>query len=338
MSMKELADFCRRIGISVNAGLSLVDSVKREAPRQRNARLWMNVSDSISSGSSFTEALKPHEKKLGEMFVALIEVGEESGHLGEMLNELADYYDEMLQLRRDFLKSLVLPVMELAVALLIVGLIILGLGFLKTMTGMEIDILGFGLIGVSGFIKYVVFLSIIGASGFGLYVWTQRSVQRSRAVHYFLDRIPKIGRLFRLLALMKLTWGLHLTMGTGMDVMRALTLSFHSVRYTPVSDNLPTILEIIRGGGSLTDAFLTADHLDGDLITSIDTGEQSGSLPELMNRMSKRYFQESLLQLKIVSTVAGFAVYGLIMAVIVFLIFRVASFYIGILNNAVQNV
>lgn len=338
MSMNELADFCRRVGISVNAGLGLIDSIKREAPRQRSAKIWLDVVQRLEDGDSLAESLQPHQRRLGEMFVALIDVGEQSGHLGEMFNELADYYDEMLKIRRDFLKSLILPAMELGAAIVIIGIIILVLGFLQSLTGADMDILGFGLVGVSGFIKYVVFLSIVGATGTCLYFWVKQSVNRSRAVHYFLDRIPKIGKLFRLLALMKLTWGMHLTMRTGMDVRRALKLSFQGVRYAPVSDNLPIILDVLQRGGSLTDAFLSAKHLDGDLVTSVDTGEQSGSLPELMHKMSQRYLQESLLQLKIVSTVGAFVVYGCIMAVIAFMIFRIAMFYIGMLNDAAAGI
>lgn len=334
--MKELADFCRRVGISVNAGLSLVNAIKREAPRQRNSKIWLDVVKSLENGNSLVDSLRPHQNRLGEMFVALIGVGEESGHLGEMLTELADYYDEMLEIRRSFLKSLTLPIVELVAAIAIIGIIILVLGFLQTLApaGTNLDILGFGLIGVSGFIRYVVFLAFVGTIGAGVYFWIKTSVRRSRKVHYFLDKIPKIGRLFRTLALMKLTWGLHLTMRTGMDVRRALRLSFQGVGYWPVVDNLPDILLSVERGGTLTDAFMNARSLDVDLITSIDSGEQSGSLPELMQKMSEKYLQEALLQLKVVSVVGGFVVYGCIMALIVFIIFRVASFYIGIINDA----
>lgn len=332
--MKELSVFCRRVGISVNAGLSLVQAVKREGIRKKYGKIWLEVARSMEDGNSLTDSLRPYQKLFGEMFVGLIEAGELSGRLGETLVELADYYDEMLKVKHDFKKSLVLPVIELCAALLIIGLIILLLGFIKELTGQTIDLLGFGLIGVKGFIKYVCILAVIGSIGTCLYFWTKKSIQRFRPVHYCLDKIPKIGRLCRTLALMKLTWGLHMTMRTGMEVKHALSLSFRGTAYAPVVDDLPAVLDQIERGGSLTDAFLAAKHLDGDLLTSIDSGEHSGSVPELMAKMSTMYLQESLLNLKVVTVIGGFVVYGCIATFIIFVIFRIASFYIGAINSA----
>lgn len=334
--MKETAAFCRRVGISINAGISLVQAIKREASRQKNARMWLAVAESVEQGESFAGAIKPFKRQLGEMFVALIEVGEESGHLGEMMIELADYYEQMLQIRRDFIKSLIWPIVEFTAALVVIGIMILVLGIIREFTGTEIDLFGFGLVGVSGFIKYLVFLGVAGTAGVFLYKFMKRSIDRSRPVHYFLNRIPKIGRLLNTLALMKLTWGLHLTMRTGMDVKRALGLSFNAVGYAPISDRLPGILATIDHGGSLADAFYTSlPEMDRDLLTSIDSGEQSGNLPELMERMSERYRQESLLNLKIVSVVGGFLVYGFVAACIIVIIFRLFFFYLGMINSAI---
>jgi len=328
--MNGLSGFCRRVGIATNAGLPLVASIKRETAGNRNARLWADVVTSLENGDSFGEALHPHRKTLTEMFVALVAVGEESGRLGETLLELADYYDRMAEIRRDFFKSLIWPIIELAAAVVIIGLMILICGWL------EVDPIGLGWTGFRGLTIYLVFLGIVAGTGYALYRFVKQSIERSRGVHYFLLRIPKLGTLLKTLALTRLTWGLHLTFRTGMDVKRALTLAFRAVGFAPISDNLPTMLQTIDDGGNLTDAFLAADNLDGDLISCVDSGEQAGTLPELMNKLSTQYFQQSLLNLKILSVAGGFAVYGCIAAVIIFVIFRLALFYIGILNNAVN--
>ena len=136
------------------------------------------------------------------------------------------------------------------------------------------------------------------------------------------------------LALTRLTWAMHLTMRTGMEIRRALSLSFKAANFAPISDHLPQILGTVERGGNLTDAFLDANCFDTDLVTAVESGEQSGSLPELMHRLSEQYMDESLLKLKVLSVAGGFAVYGCIAAVIVFMIFRLAMFYIGILNDA----
>jgi type IV pilus assembly protein PilC len=332
--MKRLSGFCHRVGISVNAGISLVEAIKREASRQRRPLIWLSVVKSLEAGGSLSEALEPFKKQLGEMFVALIGVAEESGLLGEMFLDLANYYDQMIQIRRDFLKSLVWPCVELGASIIVIGILILVLGLIEEVTGMRLDILGLGLVGISGFIRYVVLIVMTGGLGIFLYRFVKGNIRRSRPVHYFLGRIPKLGRLFKGLALMRLTWGMHLTMRTGMDVRRALTLSFQGSGFAPVNDQLPVILNVIENGGSLTDGFLSAKGFDAEFLSSIDSGEQSGSLPELMHKLTERYLQESLLNLKILSVVGGFLVYGFVAACIIFMIFRLFSFYLGILADA----
>ncbi|MDR3198143.1 MAG: type II secretion system F family protein [Planctomycetaceae bacterium] len=339
--MKQLSGFCRRVGISVNAGLNLVNAVKREASRQSrqsHSKIWQSVAESLENGNSLAESLQPFKKQFGEMFVALIEVGEESGHLGETLTDLADYYDQMIRIRRDFLKSLTFPIIEFIAAIIIVGILILVLGVIEQFTGQRLDILGWGLVGVTGFIRYVIFLAVAGSLGVFLYRFIKGNIQRSRPIHYLLLRIPKIGRMLKTFSLMRLTWGLHLTMRTGMDVCRALRLSFQGSGFAPVHDQLPVILNTVENGGTLTEAFQAAKYLDDDLLSGVDSGEQSGNLPELMHRLTNQYLQESLLNLKILSVAGGFAVYGCIAVFIIFIIFRLFSFYLGIINEAVSGI
>jgi len=343
MSNKELAEFCRRMGICLNAGLTLTDTIRREAERSRQSKIWREVAESLQHGNTLAESLKPYHKQLGEVFTTIVEVGEESGHLAETFIELADYYDELIEIRRSFTKSLFVPIVELVAALGIIGLVILLLGAIRTITGANVDILGFGLVGFSGFIIYVCLLACVAAVFIAVYFWIKQSVRRSRAVHYYIDHVPRIKRLFRLLSLMKLTWAVYLTMKAGIDICRALRLSFGTAGYAPVSDALPNILASVKRGGNLTEAFSAVSAgafpvFDGDFITAVETGEQTGNLPEEMQRLSKRYLVEGLQQLKSVSVIGGFLFYGLIAAFLILIISRIVMFYIGAINAAVSGI
>jgi type IV pilus assembly protein PilC len=177
---------------------------------------------------------------------------------------------------------------------------------------------------------------VLAVFGYIFYTGMKRNIQTSRFVHYALVRIPKVGSFFLKIALMKLSWGLNLTTGTGMDIKKALTLSFQGAGFLPIADQLPTVLAALERGEGLAGAFDSADYLDREFLIAVETGEQSGNLPELMGRLSKRYDQESQLLLKVLSVVGGFAVYGVIALCIIFIIFRIFSFYLGILTDATK--
>lgn len=325
-----MLDFCRRLGIAVNAGIPLLNALRREAERSRSPKMFADVVESLENGSTFAEALRRHPKHFDEMFITLVEVGEQSGMLAETLNELADYYEQRKRIRQDFLKALMLPAIELVAAIVVIGAFILLCGLL------EVDPLGWGITGVTGLLKYLTFLALVAGGGVGLYIFVTKNAARSRYVHYLSARIPQIGKLFKKMALVRLTWALGMTTRTGMDMLRALTLSFQTTSYAPISDQLRPVLETLRNGGTLTDAFVSAVGFEHEFLTSVDTGEQSGEFPEMMLRLSKMYNGEAMLQLRIVSMVGAWGVYGLVALLIIAMIFKLAFIYIGTIQGALE--
>lgn len=350
LSQQSLAGWCRRVGLSLTAGLDIVRVLQREA-RSRSDKgqsstfslvgsvtggtVWEEVAESVAHGNSLHEALVQQEGVFNELFVSMVDVGEKSGHLGETLLELADYYDQLIELRRNFLRSLMLPIFELCIALTVVGIMILVLGILQEQLG-GADILGLGLIGVSGLVKYVTFLAVLGVSGFVAYMFMKNNAMQFKILHYVVDYIPKIGPVFRTLALARLTWALNLTMSTGMSVHEALNLSFSAAAYGPITDKLSTVLREIDAGGSLFEGFLAAHTFDETMLMFMQSGDESGNVPEAMARLSREYFQQCIYRLKTLSIVGFFLIFSLVAGIIIFFIFKIFSFYVGMINAAGQ--
>ena len=90
----------------------------------------------------------------------------------------------------------------------------------------------------------------------------------------------------------------------------------------------------IAAGNSIYEAFSAAGCFPSDFLESVHVGEQSGNLVESMAHLSGVYQDEARSALDVLGTVAGFSVWFGVAAIIVFLIFRLAAFYFGILNNA----
>ena len=336
LSQDHLADWCRRVGISLNAGLDIVRVLEREANQRSksysSSQCWRSVSESVAQGDALYEALEKRKEQLNDLFISMVKVGEKSGRLGETLLDLSEYYSQLIELRRNFLRSLILPLFELGIALFVVGLMILILGFLPG----EMDILGLGLTGVSGLIKYLTFLAFLGGLGFCLFWFGRKNAFHFRLVQYIVDYVPKIGPVFRTLSLARLTWALNLTMRTGMEVQEALTLSFAAAAYAPISGKLKVVLNEIEAGGSLYDGFLACRCFDEMMILHFQTGDETGNLPEVMERLSKEYLQQCVFRLKTLSVIGFFLVFMFVAGIIIFFIFSIFSFYIGLINSAGQ--
>ncbi|MCP4217402.1 MAG: hypothetical protein GY765_22355, partial [bacterium] len=99
----DLAIFCRQLAISVTAGVPLRDALETigdelEQPPLRIAVL--DIAGQLSSGKSFSEAVKMHPKIFNVMFCGLVKMAEESGKLSETLQQLAEYLERTDKLQR----------------------------------------------------------------------------------------------------------------------------------------------------------------------------------------------------------------------------------------------
>ena len=136
------------------------------------------------------------------------------------------------------------------------------------------------------------------------------------------------------IALARLAWVMAQTMNTSMEVGLALRLSLQSTRNALYTDCIEQVDAQIAAGNSIYEAFSAAGCFPADFLQSVHVGEQSGNLVESMSHLSSVYQDEARAALDVLATVAGFAVWVGVAAIIIFLIFRLAAFYLGILNNA----
>lgn len=333
ISLKRLEGFSRRVGLSLDAGLDLLSTLEREAALLPPAR---QVAEAIRDGATFAEGLRRTGSFFPPMFIVLIEVAEESGMLVEGMRELADDYANTLQRRREFLNSLFLPLCEFGIALAIIGLLILILGWIEQMTGMSVDPLGLGLVGVRGLVVYLATLCGIGVTGFFFFRSLASGSHRSAMIQYAILRIPLVGKLLQTLALARLMRSLFMTLRTGMDVRKALAIAYDSVAFAPVSGGRDAALRVLGKGGNIAEALAPLGWFDHTIPSQLAVGDESGNTPEICDRLSKQFMLDATFQMRRLSVVGFFLIYGLVAAIIIFFIFRFAMFYLGMLNSALS--
>src|SRR5215471_4991598 len=163
-STKSLAEFCRRMSMSLEAGVDIRKALANETRRSPDAmrQRVQKISDMVNVGSSFSAALNATRDYFPELTRELVAVGEQTGHLPEVLKQLSEHYDEQMALRRMFMGTIAWPMVELGVSLFIVGFVIWISAVIGRMTGNKVDLIGIGLTGESGLLIYVIFLGLVG--------------------------------------------------------------------------------------------------------------------------------------------------------------------------------
>ncbi|TWU21281.1 type II secretion system F family protein [Bythopirellula polymerisocia] len=338
ISLKALSQFCHRLATATNAGIQdrkiWTDEAGRGSASQRQNAA--TVRDELAMGNSITEALQSTGGYYPPLFRKMIEVGEVSGRLGEIYKRLGRHYDRVLSARRDFWQRLIWPLFQLGIALLVIGLLIWIMGMIPgdpTSPGSHIDILGLGLIGTSGLMKYLSILLFIAV----LILLVVKSILNgalwARKLQRLTLQIPVLGDALKTLALAKFTWALQLVLDTPMDLRKALPLALHSTGSEHYSEHSQEIVQRIEQGQSITQSLASTGIFPSDLLDNIAVGEESGRLVETMERQAIEYEERAGSAIAILAQFAGYAIWALVAVFIIVMIFRIFSFYVNTINS-----
>ena len=233
MSLKQLAAFSQRASMCLLAGIDERTICAREVKNASGSaarRLLAAISQTVDQGGTLSEGLAAAGDFFPPLFREMVHVGEQSGHLGEVLKQLADHYQHQITLRRNFLAAIAWPAVQLFLAIAIIGFLIWIMGIINGGNQKPIDPLGFGLIGNDGLVKYAAFVVTVGIALAVLVRAVSRGVLWTRPLQRFVLRIPKIGPALQTVALARLAWVMSQTMNTSMDVRLALRLGLQSTR------------------------------------------------------------------------------------------------------------
>jgi type IV pilus assembly protein PilC len=339
IGLSDLANLCRRLSTGLESGVDIRRILDREAHGRspRGVRNQLDeMSQCVSRGSSVYDAVRSTGQFFPPLFAELVQVGETTGHLDRVFRHLADHYENQVRLRRMFLSQITWPMVQLGAALTVVGLLIYVMSWLPKINGKPLDLLGFGLIGTAGLIEYVIYIAL-AAFGIGVLIQAlRRGVFWVRPLQKLLLAVPVLGRTLQDLSLSRLAWSLELTFGSGMDLLKALPLSLQTMQNAYYSEHIAEINQSIRRGQEVHEALSSAGVFPNDFLDALEVGERSGRLPETMAKLSEQYRDRAERAMAALTQIAGFLVWAMVAAMIVFVIFRLASFYIGQIDEAAR--
>lgn len=325
ISTQRLAELCRRVGMSIDAGIDLRKIWTQEAQRGAilQRRQIERIRSAVADGESLSDGVNATGQYFPQLFHEMIHVGEQAGRLDQVLLRMADHYDHQLALRRTFLAGIAWPIIELALAVCVVGILILVMGYVGQMTGQSIDLLGWGLVGVQGLVVYAMFVAAICFLLFFLVRSWMRGMIWTAPLQRAALQVPGLGPALRTLALSRMAWTLALTTNTSLDIRRALDLSQRSTHNAHFARHIPDVERYLTDGKQIHTALRDTRAYPDDFVEAVQVGEESGQLPEAMEKLSEQYLDRSRAALGILTVLAGVAVLILVGFVILLLAARI---------------
>ena len=318
LSAMELALLTRQMATLVQAAMPIEEALGAVAAQSESGRvkaMILAVRSKVLEGHSLAGALKEFPSAFPDLYRATVAAGEHAGHLGPVLEQLADYTEQRQQSRQKIQLALLYPVILMCASLGIVGFL---LGYVVpdvvkvfVNTGQELPALTRGLIATSEVVKHwgwlILLLAVAGISA--LKASLRRDAARLR-FHIILLRIPLVGRLVRATDTARFASTLAILARSGVPLVEALGIAAQVVANRAIRAKVEVAAQKVREGSSLTRALEQSGEFPAMMLHMIASGEKSGELDQMMARTARN--QENDLAARIAMLVGLFEPFMLV--------------------------
>jgi general secretion pathway protein F len=295
-----LAVWTRQLSGLVNAGLPLERALaalsdEAETPRQRDLVSAMRAE--VNAGAPFAKALSQHPREFSPIFTAVIGAGEQSGHLGLVLERLADDLQEQQNLRGKLLAAGLYPAIVCVVALVIVlfllAYVVPQVAQVFGSNQQQLPALTSVMLALSSFVQNfwlwgLVLIALIAAGG---HMALKQAEVRLRFDAAWLQ-LPLIGRLARGYNAARFASTLAMLATAGVPILKALQAAADTLSNTALKRDAQDALVLVREGAPLASAIAQHPRFPRLLVMFSRLGEQTGTLPTMLQRAAAQLSEE----------------------------------------------
>lgn len=313
LPLGELALFTQQLASLLNAGLPLVQCLEALQDQTEDPVFRIiirEVRTDISSGNSFSSAVKKFPRAFNSLFISMIEAGEASGALAEILSKVASYFESTVKLSKKVKSAMTYPiaVIGLAVALVNVLLIFVIPVFaamfadfgakLPAPTQMLIDFSNFLKPDFSSFSGFFLKISLVHILFVGaIFVWVLLrfvATPRGRRIKDVgLLRAPIFGGLIHKIALSRFCRTYATLMRSGVPILRTLEIVASASNKVQIEDACVEIAKHVSQGGQVSDVLATNPFFPPMMKHMVKAGESTGNVDGMMNKIADFYDTES---------------------------------------------
>lgn len=301
-SRRELIDFTFHLEQLLSAGVPLLESLGEYRDAAEKSHLSIvagQLVDSIDSGKSLSEACAAQPSVFNQLFVSMLSVGEQSGHLDKVLadlGELLKWQDETLsRIKGVMVYPSFVAVVLLLVIVFVMTWLVPGLMSFVVSTGNELPWHTKTLIATSEFVSaYWLFLILFFLS---LFIVARVAVSTSNVVkrrwHGVLLKIPVIGPVLYKIKLARFSRCASLMYASGISLIDTLRLSENVVDNQILGDALHVIRLRIVEGETVSASFSRSSQFPAIFGRMLRVGESTGAMDIAFNQTAYFYDRES---------------------------------------------
>ena len=307
----DLAIFCGQFEVMLDAGVTILESLTSIAKQTENKKIRDTIVDlawHIKRGYTLAEAFRNHPYIFSEIFIYMIEAGELSGNLSDVLKNLSVYYSDIARQNEKIKSAMTYPCILGVTSLFVVN-------FLTTrVLPVYVNIFSSAGADLPKATKILMLLSSnvvkLFATSFVLLfllVSIMLKCMESEKIAYQIDSLklsmPFIGQLIKKAASSKVARVLYILVSSGIPLLKALEVAGNTIKNQVIKKELVRIRIGLKQGKNLSE-LMSEKVFPPMMVKIIAIGEESGNLEEMFGKSASFYENEvEILQERLIALV-----------------------------------
>lgn len=296
---KDLIFLLTQLSTYLKAGISLADACKilvKQFQNPKYKRILKTIVYDLSIGLSFSEALEKQENAFPSILINMIKTAEMTGELPETLDDMEEYFSEIEETRKAMVTAMMYPAIIFLIAIGVGTFIMLYVvpkfvDIYNSMDNAKIPGITKMVLGFSAFLKkYIVYLSILVVIVLILIIYLYKNVKEFRKkVQWLLMHIPVIKNVFIYNEVTTFTKTFASLLSHNVFITDSMSILNKVTNNEIFKEMIYNAINYVSRGRQLSLAFKDQWAFPIPAYEMIVTGEKTGQLPEMMQKVSVYY-------------------------------------------------
>ncbi len=297
VGVEDLALMTRQLATLIKAKIQIVEAFSALQDQVDNEHLKIVLSEikqDVNEGASLAQALAKHPKVFTNVYVNMVEAGEESGNLEIVLLRLADFTEAQMKLISKIKGAMMYPIVMIVVGFLLISgifiFVIPKLAKIFTSMKMELPVPTKISIAISNFmLNYWWAIPIILFSLTWLFIKWKHTEKGELKWHKFTLVVPVFGTIVQMVNVSRFCSTLSTLLGSGVPILVALRIVKNLIPNVHMKAAVDSAAESVKEGRSLATPLADSGYFPSMVTHMITLGERSGEVEEMLTIVSDNY-------------------------------------------------
>ena len=309
-SRKDILFFTNQLSVMIRAGISLQEALVLIGEQMENKKfkaILYDLKERIEGGQSFSQALAEHPKQFSNLYINMIAAAELSGSLSAMLLQLSDYLDQEADTRSQVIGAMVYPAIIAMMAVSCTTFLMMFVlpRFLKVFEGKEhllpvptkivmatsTYMRGYWHVNIGCLIALVIGFNLFVKTDYGRKLWHRAKL-----------KIPLLKTLFSSLYITRSLHTMGVLSNAGVPILDTISITAAITGNVLFEDMWRGTHEEVRQGKKIASSLERYNLMPTSVIQMISSGEESGSLGDVLSDVSAFYGRELKSVIKITTS------------------------------------